>query len=1048
MRGFCFANVGDCKSFTVTEVGAQLYGCFEQITLDLGAPAVLQRMDTEFSGATNATLAISLDGFSFQSVAVIQGSPPGIVSVPIANLTARYARMRYVIDYTSASDDWIKVRVNDIQLFGFVPASPPPCPNNCSGRGSCNSSRLCACASGYGGADCSLAPCMPPCANGRCVDGSCECSAGFRGQACDTAFCPNDCWGHGACLSGQCQCSAGWSGNDCRYSWFNGTNSARGVLLLDYNQRVDNITAVKPPALSGYYYNQFLGPGCNASLPFVCADGACAKSKGACSLRACNASSNWTYDPYAIVPLTARNGTRVVTSSNQAAAYKVIDGNDGANGFWQSGQCYPLGYFQNPQTNILLGACAAGRCQSAAGGAAALTAATDGDTNTAVGIPVTASTASIVFDLNPSTSLAAVSVKLSVPTMGVGIVGLTATGQRILLGNVTLSYSQINFDLSNVPYLVSVQLESSKSYSVFEMSARSGPCSEFATVDLGRVVAVAALTVRHWAGVAGVNETLYEASEDGVEWILLRGSLPPLLMGDLDTVLSPAVSLRYLRVRHVLQERTSVRVYVWEVTIWDEWGKYGPRMTPNTNPVNFRDLLGVNGIWSWGGAGWSNLARTGWGPKRFSGVASHARNYHNWNWDVDNPNLTPSYEAMSCGQGTEANWWLSWDWEYAGWNAAGLEVDASITFTPSMFAQSLFKSPYSAGYNYGFAFAKHFGRTYGVGLVTHIEVGNEPWVGGSGYADPVFYSDVLLGMARGAKDADPTMRVLPAVFASADVPPRVNATHLQYLDAFNVHAYSYSQTLLGTTGVYPEHPMSTLNEVDWMLRFRDANAPGLPVYLTEWGWDSAGGGEGCGPPPDRAGEPPFPQCVTEAAQALYAVRGALMLARKGLARLTWYFYGNQIESGTSWDEAQGLFARSGLVSSSATWFQNKRALYALEVFVSTLGQSHFMGLVREDDTAYVYLLGDGNMTITHVVAWRPVDAGDNSTANISFSFAGRPAKAWQLGLGAYAAAGLPRVSNGTWTMQVSGMGIHIRRHHRSIFFFRVSICVLMSAQPL
>jgi hypothetical protein len=54
-------------------------------------------------------------------------------------------------------------------------------------------------------------------------------------------------------------------------------------------------------------------------------------------------------------------------------------------------------------------------------------------------------------------------------------------------------------------------------------------------------------------------------------------------------------------------------------------------------------------------------------------------------------------ETMSCGSGTSSQWWLSWDWEYRGWNAAGLEVDACIQFTSSMFPQSMFDNPFQAG---------------------------------------------------------------------------------------------------------------------------------------------------------------------------------------------------------------------------------------------------------------------------------------------------------------------------------------------------------------
>ena len=71
--------------------------------------------------------------------------------------------------------------------------------------------------------------------------------------------------------------------------------------------------------------------------------------------------------------------------------------------------------------------------------------------------------------------------------------------------------------------------------------------------------------------------------------------------------------------------------------------------------------------------------------------------------------------------------------------------------------------------------------------------------------------------------------------------------------------------------------MSILREVVLQLAVRDRSAPGLPFYLSEWGWDSAGAGETCD----------FSQCVSERAQALYAVRSALMLQRLGVQRMSW-----------------------------------------------------------------------------------------------------------------------------------------------------------------
>ena len=73
------------------------------------------------------------------------------------------------------------------------------------------------------------------------------------------------------------------------------------------------------------------------------------------------------------------------------------------------------------------------------------------------------------------------------------------------------------------------------------------------------------------------------------------------------------------------------------------------------------------------------------------------------------------------------------------------------------------------------------------------------------------------------------------------------------------------------------------------------------MYFTEYGWDSAGGGEGCD----------FAKCVSEVAQARYLVRASLILARFEYTRASVFFYANLDPDG---DEPEGTFSRSGLTA--------------------------------------------------------------------------------------------------------------------------------------
>ena len=116
-----------------------------------------------------------------------------------------------------------------------------------------------------------------------------------------------------------------------------------------------------------------------------------------------------------------------------------------------------------------------------------------------------------------------------------------------------------------------------------------------------------------------------------------------------------------------------------------------------------------------------------------------------------------------------------------------------------------------------------------------------------------------------------------------------------------------------------------------------------PRYLSEYGWDAPGGGEAC----------VAPECVSEHSQAVYAVRASLMALRWGLVRASWFFYGNIASD----RKGEGVFSRSGLVSSVRSGHMPKQALHALNGLVDTLGPRHFIGVLQEDDSTWAYVIG-------------------------------------------------------------------------------------------
>ena len=108
-------------------------------------------------------------------------------------------------------------------------------------------------------------------------------------------------------------------------------------------------------------------------------------------------------------------------------------------------------------------------------------------------------------------------------------------------------------------------------------------------------------------------------------------------------------------------------------------------------------------------------------------------------------------------------------------------------------------------------------------------------------------------------------------------------------------------------------------------------------YVSEWGWDAAGGGATC----DDVG----PECVSERAQAMYAVRGALLCARMGAYRASWFFFADLPPAD------DGVFSRSGLTTGVAAGSVPKQSYRALAGLVTVLGASHFLGALAEGSAA-------------------------------------------------------------------------------------------------
>ncbi len=685
------------------------------------------------------------------------------------------------------------------------------------------------------------------------------------------------------------------------------------------------------------------------------------------------APAQWNPDAGVIPSYTWTAG---ITTSSGGNGAEVNDHNDQT--CWQSAAPLPYGFISKPNQNILHGLGAAGNYASS--GSSNHQNATDANLGNSASVT---GSGYVWFELllNAPSPLISLSLKCSV-NEPINIFAHHPNGDSTFIAtwNSTdnFSWKRFNMNLSDVS---SIKLSSATGFQIFEIAAIATPLTEFITLDFGQTKTIQWIESRHWAG-GKASATKALGSLDKINWFQIA-ELDPNALRTVTTYLSQPVNTSYLKIEHTLIDVDYAKVFVWEVNAWNGYGPFGQMPAPTKSSYPVSEIIGINGIWGWGHDMYSGNIAPGKGPDKFNKIATHARNFHNMHWDITNPNITPDYSRMATS-GTQALSWLNWDKEYKAWKDAGLKVTASILFTEKSMPHSIWNNPYSAGYNYGYSFARHFGPTNGNGLVETFEAGNEPWD-----YPASFYNEVVKGMVQGVKDGDPAMKVFTCALQSA-FPHTESANGGNYMgarlpnqiapliDGLNVHHYSYANDVNGKRiGVHPEHIQSSVRALLNDLRFRDVNLPGKKIYVTEWGWDSEGAGEDC----------THTECVSELEQAVYAVRGAMLFIRLGVDRLTWYFYSNG---------GGGLYSRSGLVGSSATNFSEKQSFRSFQAMMDKIENKYFLDVYQENDDAWVYRFGDANGKTTHLVAWKPVNGNDTSTTIVQLNIQHFADSVWQI----------------------------------------------------
>ncbi len=664
--------------------------------------------------------------------------------------------------------------------------------------------------------------------------------------------------------------------------------------------------------------------------------------------------AQWNPDAGLVKPYTQ---LAEITCSSGNNLINVSDGN--IHTFWESSNLLPDNYINNKEFNIFL------NNDKYNINISEIQNFVDGSQATFSHI----SDKNIIIRFNKSVKISLFSIKLVTPDSVMMIIN-TANGKQYHTITSSQNYQLIEIHPESRDNILSIELKSKNEYDLYEIAGLFSPPREFVLFDLKKSADIGWITSRHYNG-EGVSEIKVYLSENKVIWKPVA-NLNPLNTTPVSLLITPSVKARYIKVEFILKQRNYQKAALHEFAAYDKYGPYGKPPQARPSEHTWSESFGINGFWGWGYNTSSANLSNDQGPAVFSKVAHLARNYHNMDWDIIAPGDNPDYSNMANGNGTMAKDWLNWFTEYYTWKKAGFTIDAAILFNNQYFPDTLWTTPYSEAQSYG----KHFGKFFitDENLINNVEIGNEPW----GYSLNT-YQNILAGMSSGIRESSTNATILPCATQAYNKYTDHNNYISRYITQENsgnlnglvAHTYSYifnSESKL--IAVNPEDRRSELWSVGNMQRFSAANLDNIPVYVTEFGYDSKGGSENC----------THSVCITEAEQAMYGTRMALILYRLGVREFYWYFYANT--------GASIMHNRSGLTSSHEKGVEKKLAYYAFEKIQEEIGDLYFKSIIEENDNVYAYSFADKQGKVKKIIIWKPTSEShmDQTWEEIPFTW--------------------------------------------------------------
>jgi hypothetical protein len=307
-------------------------------------------------------------------------------------------------------------------------------------------------------------------------------------------------------------------------------------------------------------------------------------------------------------------------------------------------------------------------------------------------------------------------------------------------------------------------------------------------------------------------------------------------------------------------------------------------------------------------------------PELYAPVCRLVRDYHPVQWDLG----TNTSEAAPFPFAKNR---VDWSKVYGSWRKYEWNIDVSLMF--ESIKQKQWRDIEADARAYGRSFAREFGPSGSRKLVDSIEIGNEP--GDWSDAD---YTRLFRAMAAGIREGDPKLKIATCNLTTGksgkyEKSVECVAKFPQLYDVLNIHTYAQLANWPTWRRSFPEDPKlpKYLQDVESLCRWRDTNAPGKPIWITEFGYDSST------KPAEKTGDFAKWMGVTDEQQAQWLVRSLLVFSAMPVERAYIYFFND--------DDKPRLHGSAGVTRN----FQPKPSFHALSHLQRSLGEYRFHSVI-------------------------------------------------------------------------------------------------------